>query len=92
MSKIKYNKINIDSIGNFTIGLNSNEIDEYLKIRSGKNNIKSLRNRFDKIAGRNTCGTYTCSKCNNMTILMYRYDVERFADILFGKTKETYFD
>lgn len=77
----------LKSYGVYRLGLLSEEINEYLMARTNSLNVKRLRKRFDEIAGRNTCA---CTPDGRM--LMYRWDVQRFADVLFKKTKETYFD
>lgn len=91
----------IYSYGAFKRGVTGDEIDDYLRVRAGKMNIKVIRNKFNKIAG---CNTATCATVTGevMTVggpekttihvtLNYRHDVERFADVLF-KNKPTYFD
>ena len=79
-------KIDIQEFGDYRMGLSKDEITKYLQLRSGKKNIKRLRLKFSKAAG-----------CNTMAIgpqgqsLMYRWDVERFADVVL-LSKKTYFD
>lgn len=82
----------LDNYGQFTVGLTSDEIDNYLVVRANTLSIKKLRKKFDKIVGINTCGMYICPKCKDCVSLMYRHDVLRFSDVLFGKNKCTYFD
>ena len=82
----------IDRYGEFTMGLNSAEIERYIQFRANKIKVKGLLNKFYKIAGVNTCAVYSCGFCGEQTVLMYRNDVERFADVLFGVTKGTYWD
>lgn len=65
--------INIDEFGDYRLGLTSKEIDKYLKLRTGKKNIKTARKKFDKISGLNTVATTSTGE-----YLMYRHDVERF--------------
>lgn len=78
--------INLESYGVYRIGLLSDEIDDYLRARGNTLNIKKLRKQFDEIAGCNTMGISPDGKG-----LMYRWDVERFADKLFFN-KQTYWD
>lgn len=78
--------------GQFLQGLTNKEITEYLQVRANNLNIDSIYKKFNKIAGCNTVGMFVCPNCKKETILMYRHDVERIADVLFGKTKGTYFD
>jgi len=90
-------QIDIDKFGEFRIGLSDKEINTYLKQRYNsyanylglklmtKGELKSLRKNFDKIAGVNTLGVIFINGEDNG--LMYRYDVKRFADLLFmGKS------
>jgi len=79
--------IDIYNFGIYTDGLTHKEIKQYLKLRSGKKRLGNLYTKFTKIAGVNTCVMNDIGE-----ILMYRHDVERFADVLFGVTKTTYFD
>lgn len=90
-------QINIKSFGDFNIGLSNEEINTYLQQRYNsyaeclgmsqitKRELKSLRKKFAKITGINTQAVIYV---NGKSIeLMYRYDVKRFADVLFiGKT------
>lgn len=80
------NKINLETFGKYDAGLTTAEIQLYLKLRTGVKDIKQLYNRFCKIAGANTGMISPAGE-----FLMYRHDVQRYADkLLFGK--ETYFD
>lgn len=76
----------LNNYGIYRLGLLYEEIDDYLKVRAGKLDIKKLRKQFNQIAGRNTMGMAPDGRA-----LMYRHDVERFADVLF-EGKGTYFD
>jgi hypothetical protein len=86
----------INHYGNFRLGLTDKEISNYLFVRAnGKVKIPDLKKAFYKVAGVNTCALIetTCSSCkkkSNIT-LMYRHDVERFADVMF-LNKPTYWD
>lgn len=71
------NKINIYDFGAYNMGLAEEEINEYLKYRTGKKGVKLLRKKFDKIAGCNTMAVGPQGQ-----LLMYRHDVKRFADVL----------
>jgi hypothetical protein len=83
--------------GNFTLGMTSDEVDDYLRRRNAKRlrlkepAVRDVIKKFNKIAGVNTCGAVQCPKCKEWISLMYRHDVQRFADKLFDGT-ETYFD
>jgi len=85
MKKEEEKVIDLEYYGKYMAGLTAKEIKEYLKHRAGVTRLGNLWNKFVRIAG-----------CNTMALvdgqaLMYRYDVERFANVLFlGKT--TYFD
>ena len=83
---------NLQTYGQFRAGLTTDEVKDYLRARGDTLNVKRLYNKFCDIAGRNTMGCFTCEKCGDMRGLLYRHDVLRFADVLFGKTKGTYFD
>jgi len=83
----------IYSYGDYRMGLTNKEIKDYLVIRH--NDLKKIKikkcsialfKKFCKIAGVNTCALGP-----NGEILMYRHDVQRFADVLF-LNKPTYFD
>lgn len=78
--------IDINTFGNYRIGLSDAEIKKYLSIRANTKKTLELFKRFDKAAGCNTAGVGPEGQS-----LMYREDVKRFADlILLGKA--TYFD
>ena len=86
-------KIDIDEFGDYRVGLTNKEVDEYLLSRynykNGRQHKKcpaKIKTLFAKIAGINTM---TVSPQGET--LMYRYDVLRFADVLFD-CKKTYFD
>ena len=79
-------KIDLRYYGDYRIGLTGKEIKEYLKNRANTTKLGNLYRRFVKIAGVNTMGI-----APNGESLMYRHDVERFADVLF-LNKPTYFD
>ena len=93
--------VDIENYGIYKIGMTGEEIKEYLKDRyNSKEGNLGIRKRkylivfykkFNKIAGTNTCATIICPCCKKQIILMYRHDVERFANVLFEGIK-TYFD
>ena len=83
-------KIDINDFGEYKDGMSFDEIREYLKFRAGVSKIGDLLKRFGKIAGVNT-GAVSKDKDGHLIHLMYRHDVERFADLMF-EGKETYFD
>lgn len=84
MSKEK--QINIDDFGDYRLGLTSEEINEYLRCRTGRSKIKRLRKQFNKVAGINTVALGPAKQ-----ILMYRWDVKRFTDVILLH-KPTYWD
>ena len=86
--------VDINEFGKYRLGLTSKEIKEYLALRwkeqfNGVRIKKSLYNQFYKIVGVNTCAVIREGKKD--ISLMYRHDVERYADKLF-LNKSTYFD
>lgn len=83
----KSNEPDLYNYGTYRLGLTSEEIDDYLRARSGKMMIKSLRKKFNEIAGCNTMAVAPTGES-----LMYHHDVHRYADVLFRKTQGTYFD
>jgi hypothetical protein len=85
------NKPDLDRYGQFMMGLAGQEITNYIKVRANKWNVDKLIKEFIEISGCNTGSVYVCPKCRMEEFLMYRHDVERFADKLFDG-KETYFD
>jgi len=78
--------IDLHEYGDYRIGLTTKEIKEYLKARGDVTKIGNLYKEFCKISGINTMGISPTGET-----LMYRWDVERFADTLFWN-KGTYFD
>jgi hypothetical protein len=85
--KSKQVKIDIQHFGEYARGLTENEVKEYLKTRAGATKLGDLYKRFCKIAGPgNTMGLVTCEFCKKEFGVMYRYDVERFANTLFDGT------
>jgi len=76
----------LNSYGLYRMGLTSAEIEDYIKARGNTLNIKKLMKKFDDICGCNTMAMTPTGEC-----LMYRSDVERFADVLFYGTP-TFFD
>jgi len=82
----------LQNYGTFRKGLTTEEIKDYLRARGNTLNVKRLYKKFCDIAGCNTMGGFTCEKCGDSKSLFYRHDVLRFSDVLFGKTKGTYFD
>lgn len=84
-------KPELKSYGQFRRGLTTKEIEKYIQARAGKLSVKRLIKKFNEIAGCNTMGIFSCEMCECSQSLMYRWDVERFADVLF-EGKPTYFD
>jgi len=87
----EFNQPKLENYGQYTHGLTSEEIDDYLRVRARKLNVKTLRKKFEDIAGVNTVAVHICPSCGKQIYLMYRHDVKRFADKLF-LNKETYWD
>jgi hypothetical protein len=77
--------------GQFMHGLTNEEIKDYLRVRANKSRIETIYKKFCDIAGVNTVAIYQCPNCREMRTLMYRHDVQRFADVLFLGVP-TYFD
>ena len=77
-------KIDINKFGAYKEGLSFEEIREYLKKRAGVKQIGDLFKRFGKIAVGKT-GVFGKDKDGHSVPLMFRSDVELFADIMFGK-------
>ena len=90
--RTKEGEIDLVHYGRYRMGLTIEEIKDYLRARSGKLKVEGLYKKFCKIAGCNTCSMHVCEDCKRELVLLYRHDVLRFADVLFGKTKDTYFD
>ena len=80
-------KVNIMRFGAYRMGLTNEEIKEYLSRRANTKAIAKLVEKFNRIAGCNTCTVGPQGQH-----LMYRHDILRFADVLFGVTRGTYFD
>ena len=86
-------KIHIDmaQFGQYTQGLTTSEIKDYLRQRAGVTRIGNLYRKFCTIAGVNTVGIGKCKFCGTEFSLMYRWDVERFTSVLLDK-QPTYWD
>lgn len=80
-------EINIDDYGVYRMGLTAEEIKIYIQARRRHTKVSKLIKRFYDIAGCNTMAMTPDGRS-----LMYRHDVKRFADILFGESNSTYFD
>lgn len=95
------NELAIERWGVYSNGMTREEIMSYLVARYNEDCVKSqkskyinqekLFNKFAKIAGVNTQTCIVCPCCNKQVSLMYRWDVERFANQLFNGTL-TYWD
>ena len=84
-------KPNLYRYGKFMAGLTGEEITNYVRVRANKWNVDKLVKSFAGIAGCNTGGIYICQKCGKEDFLMYRHDVQRFADKLL-EDRNTYWD
>ena len=76
----------LQQYGTYRIGLTAEEIKTYLKLRAGTTRLGDLYKRFCKIAGVNTVGVeWTRDRKGELhsISLMYRWDVNKFADNLF---------
>jgi len=99
-------KIDINDYGKYKLGLTEQEIKDYLndifirltekqcikvskRFRKNVLDSNDLYQAFSKIAGINTMAVIKEGKQD--IYLMYRYDVERFANVLFYN-KPTYWD
>jgi len=81
----------IYTFGTYRQGLTSAEIEIYLQVRAGRIGAKKLSKQFNKLFWCGTATGATCEICRKSISLIYRRDVERFADVMFeGRT--TYFD
>ena len=78
--------IDIGWHGTYNRGLTDSEIDDYLRARANKYDIRKINRQFAEIAGVNTCALEICEFCGKEIHLMYRHDVKRFADKLFDGT------
>jgi hypothetical protein len=90
--------INVEDFGIYKLGMTQEEIKDYLVSRYNekrgaeqKKCLKSTYNKFIEIAGVNTRTCVICSCCKKLVSLMYRHDIERYANQLFNGTP-TYFD
>jgi len=77
---------NIYNFGDYRLGLTNKEINMYLQKRTGKNRIKRLRAKFNKVAGINTMSIGPQGQA-----LMYRHDILRFTNLIL-EGRSTYFD
>ena len=79
-------QIQLDHYGDYRQGLTGDEIKDYLRVRANTLNVERIYKKFSDIAGCNTgCAT------PDGKFLMYRWDVERFANKLFNN-EETHWD
>ena len=78
--------VKLEHFGAYRLGLTMAEIKEYLRRRTRKRNVEKLYKRFQTAAGVNTMASGPQGQ-----VLMYRWDVERFADVVI-LGKPTYFD
>ena len=70
-------------------GLTTDEIDDYLRVRTNTMNISSVRRRLNNVLCGSTC---PCVNVNGQElILIYRHDVLRFVDKILDNVP-TYFD
>ena len=83
--------INLRGYGKYRMGLTKKEIQKYLKQRAGVKRLGNLYKKFSRIAGVNTMAVEYTDCCKKEIILMYRWDVERFAMVMFEGIP-TYFD
>ena len=99
-SMFKYDekgKPDINSYGAFHMGLTNEEIDNYLRVRTGQFNIRTIRKFYDTVTGADTCAVWSGIvdagglKVQGEVILHYRHDVRRYADKCLDGTP-TYFD
>ena len=84
-------KLDLEYYGDYRVGLTTKEIKEYLKQRTGVARLGRLYIQFCKVAGINTTGVVFTQCCGKSVSLIYRYDVERFIDLMLEGTP-TYFD
>lgn len=94
MAKKKMKIIDLTFYGKYRMGLTEEEIKEYLKKRAGVKRLGNLYNKFCRVADANTMSgefEYDRNGKRQLVSLMYRHDVQRFADLMFDRTP-TYFD
>ena len=84
-------KIDISQFGDYRMGLTGEEIEAYLKLRAGVKELGTLCEQFNTVAGSNTGVVVKTQCCGKEIVLMYREDVERFADLVL-EGKPTYWD
>ena len=81
--------LQLDHYGIFNAGLIESEIDDYLRMRANSLNIAQVKKRFNNELRGSTCQCVILD--GKEYILVYRHDVQRFADAIFNG-KKTYFD
>lgn len=86
IKQFKKSSINLEQLGEYRLGLTSDEIKFYLHLRAPRRNLGKLVRQFNQIAGTNTTAVTATG-----APLMYRHDVQRFADKLLLR-RGTYFD
>ena len=79
--------------GTYNMGLTAREIKKYLVDRAKDKGInhRGIVKKFNEVAGCNTMAVEFCEMCRKSVTLTYRWDVIRFADVLF-EGKATYWD
>lgn len=82
-------KPDIYSYGVFKAGITTSEMDDYIRVRLNSMNIKKVRAKINDMFIGSTCPI--ASFDDKSVGLMYRHDVERFADAVIDKIP-TYFD
>ncbi len=91
---VQEGKLSLASFGVYNRGLTKEEIVEYLKARANKLSIKKELKQFNELLSGSTCGSTTVFNAKGkkeIKLLIYRHDVERFADVVFDNIP-TYFD
>jgi len=73
------------SFGDFKSGVTSEEIEQYLMVRTNSTNVKALVKKFNEAFGCQTCACITVK--NIQVILYYRHDVMRCADDILANRK-----
>lgn len=83
----------LNNYGMYRLGLTAMEVKDYILVRAIQKQYVAddrLVNKFYDVAGCNTCASIEDIPGNRIS-LMYRWDVQRYADLLFKGTP-TYFD
>lgn len=79
----------LNHYGVFAAGLTTDEIDDYLRVRTNTMNISSVRRKLNNELNGSTCPVVNVN--GQEVILIYRHDVKRFSDKILDNVP-TFFD